>query len=362
MRILHAPTSTGGNAFGLSQAERAIGLESDVVIYDKSFLDYPGTVKLDLSGYPKPIRALKQFELFRSALKKYDIFHFNFGRGLLSFGRFGLLDIEMPIYKRGGKKIIVTYNGCDARQKYYSMSNFAVSPCAEPDCYGGCCSARSDRVKKDRISKIAKYADRIFALNPDLLNILPEGAEFRPYTKPDLDSLLSAPIEKNKGGKFKILHAPSNRSVKGTKYILPVVERIKSEYRDVEILLVENTPHIEAREIYKEADLVIEQVLLGWYSGVAVEAMALGKPVITYIRQEDLRFVPSLMAKELPVINAAPDTLYDVIRKAVEDRERLIETGRKGRAYIRKWHDPIKIAERMKSLYETLLGVRPCAG
>jgi len=353
MKILHAPTTTGGNAFGLSHAERALGLDSDVVVYDRSPLNYKGEAKLDLSIYPKPIRALKQFGLFVKVLREYDVLHFNFGSALLGFGRFDLFGMELPLYKMAGKKIIVTYNGCDARQKGYATSNFAISPCQEADCYGGRCNTFTDDIKRRRIKRMARYADKIFTFDPDLLNVLPESAEFTPYTKPGLQDLLKSPLKKI-GDTIKIVHAPSDRGAKGTRYIMPVLERIRSERGDVEIVLVEGVSNSRARDIYREADIIVEQLLLGWYSSVAVESMALGKPVVSYIRAEDMRFIPEEMRRDLPVINATPKTLYDVLKDAIGDKERLVETGRKSRAFVEKWHDPIKIAKKMKNLYERL--------
>jgi len=39
----------------------------------------------------------------------------------------------------------------------------------------------SDARKRWRIAQFATYADRIYALNPDLLHVLPAQAEFLPY-------------------------------------------------------------------------------------------------------------------------------------------------------------------------------------
>ena len=38
-------------------------------------------------------------------------------------------------------------------------------------------------------------------------------------------------------------------------------------------MVVENTPHTKALKIYEEADIVIDQVLIGWYGGFGVEVM-----------------------------------------------------------------------------------------
>ena len=67
-----------------------------------------------------------------------------------------------------------------------------------------------------------------------------------------------------------------------------------------------HAPHAEAMKLYAQADLVIDQLLAGWYGGFAVETMAMGKPVVCYIRAEDLQFVPPAMVAELPLIPARP--------------------------------------------------------
>ena len=58
--------------------------------------------------------------------------------------------------------------------------------------------------------------------------------------------------------------------------------------------------------------LEVDQLLAGWYGGAAVEAMMMGVPVIAYMREEDLGWVPADMARELPVVSATPDSLVAV--------------------------------------------------
>ena len=59
-----------------------------------------------------------------------------------------------------------------------------------------------------------------------------------------------------------------------------------------ELELVEAKPFWEALQIYGSGDIIVDQLLAGWYGGFAVEAMALGKPVIAYLRAEDLTLIP----------------------------------------------------------------------
>jgi len=84
--------------------------------------------------------------------------------------------------------------------------------------------------------------------------------------------------------------------------------------------------------------------------------MALGKPVIAYIREEDLKFIPTKMKDELPVINATPDTIYRVLKKYITvDKNKLVSIGKKSRQFVERWHDPIRIAKRLKRDYEKIM-------
>jgi len=85
-----------------------------------------------------------------------------------------------------------------------------------------------------------------------------------------------------------------------------------------------------------------------------VEMMALGKPVVCYIREEDLKFIPGQMKDDLPIVNANTDTIYEVLSRLVEQQDQLHLIGERSRAYVERWHDPMKIALRTKEVYESI--------
>jgi glycosyltransferase involved in cell wall biosynthesis len=354
MRVLHCPTNVGGNPWALSRAERKLGLLSDVMVFvnDKWYAS-PVDYDLNLSREHLARSVVSLSAFFIKALFKYDVFHFSFGS---SFTPFGITPrplelMDLPLLKSLGKKIIVTYQGCDVRQKSFCINNFAVSACAEADCYGGYCNDEIDTDRKRRATRFGHYAHKIFSLNPDLLRVLPAGAEFMPYASVDLSNWVPSEGKRTADKKLTILHAPSGRGVKGTRYVIEAIEKLKQTF-DIEFLLVENVPHEKVREMYAKADLAVDQLLCGWYGGFAVEMMALGKPVVCYLREEDLDFLPADMKKELPVINAKPDSIYEVLLKTINERDSLPEIGVKSRAFVEKWHDTIKIARRLKEVYE----------
>jgi glycosyltransferase involved in cell wall biosynthesis len=295
-----------------------------------------------------------------SAVKDYNVFNFNFGSSLLPDRRYtGVLELkDLKFLKSLGKKIIVTYQGCDARQKRYCINHYKISACAQETCYDGICNESSDKIKKERINVFDLYADKIFALNPDLLNVLPARTEFLPYANVDLNKWY--PDGGNSNRDFIIVHSPTNRMCKGTEYVINAVDRLKEKYRNLKLILVEKIPHDEVMSLYKKADLAIDQLLVGWYGGFAVEMMALGKPVVCYIREEDLKYIPMEMKKDLPVINAQSDNLYAVLDHLIASKTQIEDIGKKSRDYVEKWHDPMKIALRMKNVYESLFNSDQC--
>lgn len=156
---------------------------------------------------------------------------------------------------------------------------------------------------------------------------------------------------------MRIAHAPSHRGVKGTHLVLEALDRLKAKGREFELVLVENLPNHEAKRRYETADVLIDQLFAGWYGGLAVEAMALGKPVIVYIRQEDLQYIDPAMAADLPFIEASPDTIEVVLERVLAmPRTELLALARKSRAFVEKWHDPQVVAARIKADYEQALG------
>jgi hypothetical protein len=109
--------------------------------------------------------------------------------------------------------------------------------------------------------------------------------------------------------------------------------------------LVENRSHREALDMYQQADLVIDQVLAGWYGSVAVEAMKMGKPVAVFIREEDLSFIPDQMARDLreAVIQIDPFSMETVLETYLQNPKLLDLKSEAGQAYVHRWHDPLYV-------------------
>ncbi|MBN1292894.1 MAG: hypothetical protein JXB48_13720 [Candidatus Latescibacteria bacterium] len=360
MKVIHLPTSVGGNSFGLSRGERELGIQSDVLVLFQNRFQFPadrcifkkppGNI---ISNYTKRIWIPALLKELFSIVKKYDVFHFNFGTSLLDLWMFGLPLLDLPYYRNKGK-IVVTYNGCDARMKYDTIERTHFSACHDNRCSTLCNTGMYDKIKRKKISKFDSYADSIFAVNPDILHFLPERARFLPYTVAKWPNIITLPYQSVKK-RIKILHAPSHRITKGSSIIIEALEKVKKIYGNkIETILLENLPNDDALKLYDDADLVIDQVLIGFYGAFAVETMKMGKPVMAFIRKEDMHYMPQQMADDCldTIINVSPDSIYEKLCEIVENPELLKKHREAALDYVHRWHDPVYVAGITKATYE----------
>ena len=92
-----------------------------------------------------------------------------------------------------------------------------------------------------------------------------------------------------------------------------------------------------------------------WAQAADLPSMAIGKPVIAFLREDDLGFLPTQMRADLPLISATSETLTDVLRKWLTVRRgELTDLGRRSREYAERWHDPRSIALRLRADYESI--------
>jgi glycosyltransferase involved in cell wall biosynthesis len=299
MRVLQIG-SIAGVPQELSRAQRRLGLKSDVISFQPHQFNY----EVDLyrpTRLPIPFRYCERMRSLFKLAGDYDIFHFHWSSAI----PFGL---DLPIWKKLDKKIILHYHGDDVRGKgsrcFHSM-----------------------------------FADRILVSTPDLLEWSP-NAVFVPNPI-NLEKFQYVGVKAHPGS-VKIIHAPSDRLVKGTEYIIKAVEGLKADGYDVELILVENMPYQQAVELYREADVVVDQLIVGWYGSFAVECMALGKPVCVYIRQDLLSYF-----QEMPMVNTSPSRLENDLRRLLEDIGALQDMSRKVRKYAEQVHDSEKIAQKL---------------
>jgi glycosyltransferase involved in cell wall biosynthesis len=212
-----------------------------------------------------------------------------------------------------------------------------------------------DRREEDvqaHLDAFGRWADVVLG-NNDLVEDLPRLDGVMPYPI-DLEDW--APVPEDDDGVVTVVHSSNHRHYKGTRFVIDAVEQLRDEGLPVELDIVEGVPLAEARARYAAADVVAGDFLLGGYANFGVEAMALGKPLLSYLRPRTARFHPEWA--QSPVVSAAPDEIADVLRPLVVDAERRRELGRRGPEFVREVHSLEAVGKTLDELYRRLWGPR----
>lgn len=281
-------------------------------------------------------RLYKRYFLLK-CLFKYKAFIFFSGDSLLHNFK------DFKYYRFFRKRTMMVFLGCDLQQPELTFKEgIPFSAChnclQEYKDFVGCVPEQ----KIIRTKKVEKVIDHIVShiafsdvLERNYINIIqpinPEDfPEFTGHTENKIPVLL---------------HAPSNYGYKGSKYLVEAIEKLKEEF-EFEFKLISNINLSTLYEEISKADLVIDQLIQGWYGMLPLEAMMFEKPVICYLRDDVVKSLPG----ECPVVNANPETIYSVLKTMLENRSTWKDIGRKGREYVIKYHDAKSVAKHYSEL------------
>ena len=335
LRILHAPVNIAGQMGILARGQRELGYDAHSCSFYDGWAMQACDESLSLEKLDSRFsRFYKVSKFFLRSLKSYDIFHFHFGGTLLPN------ELDLPILKALGKKTVMHYWGNDVRQNSKAQANNRfTTPALE-----------NERLALDRIKKISKYIRTAIVPDYELYGYVHDYFDRVEMIRQAVDLREYTPAVPSKDSKRPVIvHAPTDRRIKGTEHVLEAISRMEKDH-ELEFVLIDKLPHHRAKKMYVKADIIIDQVLAGTHGVFAVEAMALGKPVICYIR-EDLR---STYPQELPIVSASPDNLYEELKALVENPELRHDLGQRGRVYAERYHDSLKIVNQLIELYESL--------
>jgi glycosyltransferase involved in cell wall biosynthesis len=308
LRVVHCPVNTAGVPWANVQALRRRGIDAQLVVFNRYQLHSEADWSLDRRGGFVRKQATQWSALAR-LLPKTDVFHFYFGLTLVP------QSVQFPILRALRKKSVMHYLGSDIRGK--SREELAFG-------------------KKAGAEVVGSY---------DAVRWVPE-AEMIP---PGIDVQAIRPSPPTDHARPVILHAPSSRRRKGTEQVLAACAGL-----DADLLLVEGLHHDEALERYREADIVVDQLNAGWYGLLAIECMALGKPVVTFLHDEALERTERELGTRVPIVNATKGSLRARLEPLVASAAERRRIGAESRAFVEQVHDLERVADRLLALYARL--------
>jgi hypothetical protein len=327
-------------------ALRKIGLESKNVV--ANIRDFGGTDQekdnrqlpfdeiLNKTSDAKIFRLLKRFDFCRQTIRDCNLIHYHGGTILPK-------NIDSTVFQYAGIPMLISWAGGDARIISLARKN-------NPYFYKMPDEFKDNRTRNhmEAISRHVRYV----ATDPEMAEYcLPYFEKVFIVQQPmDLSSCYYQPARR-KTKSVIILHIPTHREVKGTAYIETAIERLKSDGLSFEFrLLAPTLTQDQVRKEIAKADIYVDELRCGSYGITAIEAMASGKPTLTYIREDLVEKYPH----GLPLVNANPDTIYTKLKELILDEELRFVIGKKSREYVEKYHSLEVIGPKLLEIYQEI--------
>ena len=293
----------------------------------------------------KLVNRLTLAALFIWAVARHDAFIFGFRT---SFFRLR----SLPILRWFGKKVIFVFNGSDARPSYIDGADMDPARGLSID---GCIQLA--RAKKVQIARIERWSTVVVshALYLHLFERPAAGFQVLGLAQPllaDYPAVAPEPPEPP----IRILHSPSNPTVKGSEVIHAAVGRLIEEGLPLQLIETRDMPNRVVHEQLQTCHFVVDQLYSdGPMLGFAAEAALYGKPAVvgSYGWDEILRLMPA--GHRAPVEGCHPDDIESAIRRLATDAAHRRSLGLAARQFVEAWAGE-EVARRYLRL---LSGERP---
>ena len=308
LRVLHCPVNIAGIPWTNVQALRRRGVDAKLVVFNRYQLHPEADRSLDRHG-GLARRQLTQWRALAELLPQADVFHFYFGLTLVP------RSLQFPILRALRKKSVMHFLGSDIRGKPPEELAWA---------------------KRAGARVVGSY---------DAIRWVPDAQVIPPGV--DVRAIEVAPPSRRE--RPVVLHAPSSRVRKGTEHVVAACAQL-----GVDLEIVEGLDHREAFERYRQADIVVDQLNSGWYGMLAIECMALGKPVVGHLHEEAARQTEEAFGTRVPIVRASKDDLRARLEALVASADERRRLGAASRAYAERVHDLEQVTDRLLALYSRL--------
>lgn len=286
------------------------------------------------------------------AVSRYNHLAFYFDCGPLGNGTIFLWRFESSLLRVAGVKTILMPYGADV----HSLKNMKNQKLADAYMLDYPNHWKMNNLIEARVSYWCRNADFIIA-GCDWIDYLPKWNKL-------LLSHFAIDIHRNQhkivpneNNNFRILHAPNHRNIKGSSRIEEAVTNLRSQGLDLDLTLLSGVPHQQVIAEISKHDLVVDQLIVGWYAQFALEALVAGVPTICFLKDEYIKFYSNLLTKSksgLPFINANLENIEAVIKECYLNRGRLQDLTTKGYAFVEEFHSFEEIGNMFLDVTEKL--------
>ena len=333
-KVALGPFAIASGPWYIRNGLRANGVHADVVLAQP----HP-------FGYPQDVIFTSTEDVVKTALD-YDAFHSFFG--------VGLVDESVPTIKALGKKTIMTFNGCDVRTPgKMNSQKLHTTVCSHCDEIYYC----NQDAKHNNMMKILDTYDEVMC-DLGIWDVVPpiaekQGRTLVPYPQP-ID-LSDYPVRQGyiphagtENDPWIVAHAPSQRSKKGTSFVIRAIENLRAKGVNITVKLL-NGSHEQVRQGLLTSDIAVDQLLIGWYGTFALEAMAFGVPTLCYLRSLDARGRAGV--PEPCLMNTSIDKLEEDIMLMINDSNMRATVAKEQRTHVEEFHDVVKLCKKWLPLY-----------
>ena len=319
-----------------ARAEKLLGVNAKTLVWQTSYITDQFDINLSRWKTTPIVGILVPYVAFVWACMRLNRLHSFCDRGILPTKKFMQYNkIELFTYRLIGIQVFLWTYGADVRSRKRTMALGTPNCCMDCTLIGKACIC-DDEVQSRYMAYLHRNVTAIFALG-----------DMTEYSQNSIDTLFFWPIDlnaksgekyipvyppENRASPLRVVHAPNHRMFKGTRFLEEAIDQLKREGESIELIMVERLSNEAALSIYRSADVIFDQCLIGSFGYTTLEAMALGKPVMCFIRKEEYLLAP----EEYPGIQILPETIAPTLRALIEDRTSLNRIGRQGRIYVEK--------------------------
>lgn len=339
MKVLITPHDIAGQMGILARGLRSIGVDA----WSVDFGGRSDYLKFDLDEVVELGRGNRAERLVRAAtsaqrlLRKYDVFHYFFGRSMLP----RLTDVRLA--RRMRKPLVVHFRGRDVTTVTQTIAYSGAM--RTPDLP---LPVRGSAHQSKLVAQWRKLASALLISTPDLWREVPD-AIWVPQAI-ELERWPYRPRWPRAGETIVVGHAPTNMAMKGTVHIENAIRMLQRQGVDIRLELIAGIPPTEVRARMEQCHLGVDQVIQGAYGNVTLQFMALGRPTLNYLdpiyEERDI---------QVPTVRTNPATISEDLVKLLTSPGELESVAAKGRAYAESVHSADVIAERLHGIYEAAL-------